>query len=173
MAVNLSIKNVPEDVVERLRARAQRNHRSLQGELMAVVASAADEPAPMTVRERGCCAGIRRARSRDRSSSTRSPILVGCHTRSTMLPSSRHRQDGRTLGLGPVIMLYDTFVAFRDRVDYSLGGGGTWQAAFHGPIELHVTAPSLEKCRSAILDALDQALARWITGQAGAVGPSR
>jgi plasmid stability protein len=51
MAVNLSIKNVPDDVVERLRARAQRNHRSLQGELMAVVARAADEPAQLTVRE--------------------------------------------------------------------------------------------------------------------------
>lgn len=34
---NLSIKNVPEPVVERLRARARRNHRSLQGELQALV----------------------------------------------------------------------------------------------------------------------------------------
>lgn len=34
---NLSIKNVPEPVVESLRARARRNHRSLQGELLALV----------------------------------------------------------------------------------------------------------------------------------------
>lgn len=34
---HLSIKNVPEPVVEKLRARAQRNHRSLQGELLALV----------------------------------------------------------------------------------------------------------------------------------------
>jgi len=40
---NLSIKNVPEDVVEKLRARAATNHRSLQGELMALVCSAVDE----------------------------------------------------------------------------------------------------------------------------------
>ena len=34
---NLLIKNVPDAVVERLRARATANHRSLQGELMALV----------------------------------------------------------------------------------------------------------------------------------------
>lgn len=34
---NLSIKNVPEPVVEALRAKARSNHRSLQGELLALV----------------------------------------------------------------------------------------------------------------------------------------
>jgi len=29
---NLSIKNVPESVVQKLRERARRNHRSMQGE---------------------------------------------------------------------------------------------------------------------------------------------
>lgn len=43
MAVNLSIKEVPDDLAERLRARAARNHRSLQGELMAIVEQAAGE----------------------------------------------------------------------------------------------------------------------------------
>ena len=37
MGINLSIKNVPEEQVERLRARAKANHRSLQGELRAIV----------------------------------------------------------------------------------------------------------------------------------------
>jgi antitoxin FitA len=41
MAVNLSIKNAPDHVVERLRCRAERNHRSLQGELMAIIEAAA------------------------------------------------------------------------------------------------------------------------------------
>lgn len=41
MAVNLSIKNVPEKVVERLRQRASRHHRSLQGELMAIIEASA------------------------------------------------------------------------------------------------------------------------------------
>lgn len=35
--MNLSIKNVPEELVERLRSRAKRNHRSMQGELMAII----------------------------------------------------------------------------------------------------------------------------------------
>ncbi len=45
---NLSIKNVPEPVVEKLRRRAAANHRSLQGELMALVCDAANssESAP-------------------------------------------------------------------------------------------------------------------------------
>jgi plasmid stability protein len=43
---NLSIKGVPDDLAERLRQRAARNHRSLQGELMAIIEQAADEPAP-------------------------------------------------------------------------------------------------------------------------------
>jgi plasmid stability protein len=40
MPVNLSIKNTPDDVAERLRRRAARNHRSLQGELLAIVEAA-------------------------------------------------------------------------------------------------------------------------------------
>ena len=34
MPVNLSIKNVPDDVADKLRKRAKRNRRSLQGELL-------------------------------------------------------------------------------------------------------------------------------------------
>ena len=41
MSVNLSIKGVPDDTAERLRQRAERNHRSLQGELMAIIEQAA------------------------------------------------------------------------------------------------------------------------------------
>ena len=43
MPVNLSIKNAPDDVVQRLRERAERNHRSLQGELLAIIEAAAEE----------------------------------------------------------------------------------------------------------------------------------
>lgn len=46
MAVNLSIKGVPDDLAERLRRRAERNHRSLQGELMSIVAAAAEDDGP-------------------------------------------------------------------------------------------------------------------------------
>lgn len=37
---NLSIKDVPEELTEALRQRAVRNHRSLQGELMAIITEA-------------------------------------------------------------------------------------------------------------------------------------
>jgi plasmid stability protein len=40
MPVNLSIKNAPDEVVQRLRQRADRNHRSLQGELLAIIEEA-------------------------------------------------------------------------------------------------------------------------------------
>ena len=40
MPVNLSIKNVPDDVAQRLRERAERNHRSLQGELLSIIEEA-------------------------------------------------------------------------------------------------------------------------------------
>ena len=46
MPVNLSIKNAPDDVVQRLRERAERHHRSLQGELMAIIEAAVREARP-------------------------------------------------------------------------------------------------------------------------------
>lgn len=46
MSINLSIKGVSAQVAERLRARAERHHRSLQGELMAIVEHAAAEDGP-------------------------------------------------------------------------------------------------------------------------------
>ena len=45
--MNLSIKNVPESVVEKLKARAARDHRSLQGELLHIVKSAVDDERPV------------------------------------------------------------------------------------------------------------------------------
>lgn len=43
MSVNLSIANAPDDVVERLRRRAKRHRRSLEGELLAIIETAALE----------------------------------------------------------------------------------------------------------------------------------
>jgi hypothetical protein len=44
MPVTFSIKNVPDKVARRLREKAERNHRSLQGELRWLVERAAEEP---------------------------------------------------------------------------------------------------------------------------------
>ena len=43
MPVTLSVKNAPDEVVQKLKARAARNHRSLQGELMDIISRAAEE----------------------------------------------------------------------------------------------------------------------------------
>jgi plasmid stability protein len=50
MTISLSIKNVPEHVVKRLRQRAARNRRSLQGELLDLIERAADEVPTISAR---------------------------------------------------------------------------------------------------------------------------
>ena len=42
---NLSIKNVPDDLLNKLRERAARNHRSIQRELMALLTAAVENDA--------------------------------------------------------------------------------------------------------------------------------
>ncbi len=53
----LSIKNVPANVVDSLRRRAARNHRSMQGELMALICQAVEaqpeDDRPLSARQPG------------------------------------------------------------------------------------------------------------------------
>ncbi len=49
--VNLSIKNVPDDLAQRLRERAVASHRSMQGELMAILEEALDQDRRLSPRE--------------------------------------------------------------------------------------------------------------------------
>jgi plasmid stability protein len=44
MPTTLSIKNAPDEIVPRLKERAALNHRSLQGELMAIIEAATIRP---------------------------------------------------------------------------------------------------------------------------------
>lgn len=46
MPVTLTIKQVPDRIAEKLRLRAAASHRSLQGELMAILEQAAVQDAP-------------------------------------------------------------------------------------------------------------------------------
>jgi plasmid stability protein len=48
MPVTLSIKNVPDEIAAELREKAARNHRSLQGELMAIIEEAAGRRSPLS-----------------------------------------------------------------------------------------------------------------------------
>jgi len=45
---NLSVKNAPDDMVARLKERAERHHRSLQGELMAILEAAVAPSRPLS-----------------------------------------------------------------------------------------------------------------------------
>jgi antitoxin FitA len=49
MPVNLSIKNVPDDVVDGLRARALRHERTLQSELLHILKQAAKDQGSVTM----------------------------------------------------------------------------------------------------------------------------
>ena len=66
MGINISIKNVPKKKLDRLKLRAKRNHRSLQGELLALIDQAIDAlPPPVgsitigELYERGKALGLR------------------------------------------------------------------------------------------------------------------
>ena len=62
MAVDLSVKKVPDDIADRLRARAKRHHRSLQGELLSILEEAAGPARTVTIQEllaRGRAIGLR------------------------------------------------------------------------------------------------------------------
>ena len=48
MPVNISIKNAPDDLVRLLKERAQRNHRSMQGEALAILEEAVQKPKRLT-----------------------------------------------------------------------------------------------------------------------------
>ena len=86
MGVNLSIKGVADGVAERLRLRAERNHRSLQGELMAIIERAAmeqDPPAPVAREPRSVRHGwktvedlVAERRARPIATTARLPLAV-------------------------------------------------------------------------------------------------
>jgi plasmid stability protein len=78
MPVNLSIKNVPDGLADRLRKRAERAHRSLQGELMVILEQAVYGADPLTPSE-----ALDRVRS------------LGLETEPTAVEMIRADRDGR------------------------------------------------------------------------------
>lgn len=51
MPVSLSVKNIPDETAEKLKMQAKRHHRSLQGELRAILEEAALRGQKKTVAE--------------------------------------------------------------------------------------------------------------------------
>jgi len=50
MPTSISVKNVPDDILARLKDRAARNHRSLQGEILSLLEEAV-RPKHMSLKE--------------------------------------------------------------------------------------------------------------------------
>ena len=71
MAVNLSIKAVPDSLVEKLRRRAERNHRSLQGELLTILEETLERSRPLMSDE-----AIRKLRMIDLESGSESAVII-------------------------------------------------------------------------------------------------
>ncbi len=78
MSVNLSIKNAPERIVDKLRKRAERHQRSLQGELLAIIEEAVRDDRSLTPAE--LLAEVRR---------------LGLHTPAESVAIVRADRDGR------------------------------------------------------------------------------
>lgn len=92
MAVSLSVKNVPESLAAALRRRARRHHRSLQGELLAIlqdaVAPARASTTPLSV-------------AAEAPASTWTPLSsVSVAPRSEAALIIRAARDGRTKTIG-------------------------------------------------------------------------
>ena len=69
MPVNLSIKYVPEHIAEQLRRRATRHHRSLQGELLAILEETLTSEVSFTPEE--LLAEVRKSGLKTRQESTK------------------------------------------------------------------------------------------------------
>jgi plasmid stability protein len=78
MPVDLSVKNVPDSVAKRLRSRAEHNHRSLQGELMAILHDAVTSPAaaPAAGHRAGPPVEGRRSQSRRIAGASESALII-------------------------------------------------------------------------------------------------
>ena len=85
MPVDLSIKRVPEKVAKRLRERAAHNHRSLQGELMAILHDVVGDPAN---------AHVTRAREAVPSNPRPSGWIIAPRSESALM--IREDREGRT-----------------------------------------------------------------------------
>ena len=76
MPVDLSVKGVPDSVAKRLRSRAEQNHRSLQGELMAILHDAVTSSASAAAHRAGSPVEGRRSPSRRIAAPSESALII-------------------------------------------------------------------------------------------------
>ena len=85
MAVTLTIRNVPDQIAERLRTRAERNHRSLQGEMMALL--------EQSVGERGLGEEVREYRSQSASKLTFEEVVERAKKRGPLRSEAERKEE--------------------------------------------------------------------------------
>jgi hypothetical protein len=61
-------------------------------------------------------------------------------------------------------MLWKTYEAFQERLDYAKRADGSWVAEFSGPFRIKVTDSNLERCRQLAITALDERLVGYVVG---------
>ena len=61
-------------------------------------------------------------------------------------------------------MLWKTYAAFQERLDYAKSVEGAWVAEFEGPFQIKVTDTNLERCRQLAITALDECLVDYVLG---------
>lgn len=96
MHVNFSVKNVPPDVAELLRRRAERNHRSLQGELLAILERAARDVLPDSPQQSAGAASPSVEESLQRLRSFFPSVAAGGTPSATLLRELRDQRYGET-----------------------------------------------------------------------------
>jgi plasmid stability protein len=85
MPVNLSIRNVPDEIAEKLRTRAEHNHRSLQGEMMALL--------EQSVANRGLGEEAREFQSQNRPKLTLEEVVERAKTRGPLRGEAERRKE--------------------------------------------------------------------------------
>lgn len=96
MTVTLTIKQVPEPLAKQLKRRAERNRRSLQGELLCIIEAAAKERASTVAEPAASSYSALRAQPRPHASK-RAPRKAGSHTPDAAASTAYADPDARTL----------------------------------------------------------------------------
>ena len=101
MPVDFSIKRVPDKLAKRLRERAAQNHRSLQGELMAILQEAAGQLA------HGSGSGLLRERAAAQGTYSQYGWNVAPRSESALIV--REMRDGRTFTVEDLLKFVSEF----------------------------------------------------------------
>ena len=70
-------------------------------------------------------------------------------------------------------MLFATFHAFEDHVEFTKTREGSWRAAFRGIVDVSAKSPSLRQCQDDVRQAFDAKLAELVLERRGGMTAGR